>query len=338
MTSVSVIPDSPFELAPLRRRWAHATFRRAGNRDVSLNEHRVGHPSRVPHPTRERLEDVGCRVAGASVPPTATGPMLYLLRQRHDDDHHDHDDHGGLHRDLSATGSALGRREMLRRFAFGAGALALLGCGDSGTSVLTGTDSSGETGGTGSTTGTGGTCSKIPTETAGPYPGDGSNGANVLNQTGVVRSDIRSSFAGLSGTATGVPLTIKLTLVSASTCSALAGRAVYLWHCDAVGRYSLYTSGVTNQNHLRGVQEANANGEVTFTSIYPGAYAGRWPHIHFEVYPSLEAATSASGKLRTSQLALPEAPCKLVYATEGYGQSLQNLAQTSLESDMVFSD
>jgi hypothetical protein len=120
--------------------------------------------------------------------------MLHLLRHHHEDDH---DDHGGLHRDLSATGSAVGRREMLRRFAFGAGALALHGSGDSGTSVRTGTETTSETGGTG-TAGTG-TCSKIPTETAGPFPGDGSNGANVLNQVGVVRSDIRSSFAGLSG-------------------------------------------------------------------------------------------------------------------------------------------
>ena len=35
---------------------------------------------------------------------------------------------------------------------------------------------------------------EIPEETAGPYPGDGSNGANVLTESGVVRSDITSSF------------------------------------------------------------------------------------------------------------------------------------------------
>ena len=59
----------------------------------------------------------------------------------------------------------------------------------------------------------------------------------------MVRSDIRPSFAGLSGTADGVPLTIALTIVSASTRSPLAGRAVYLWHCDRLGRYSLYFAG-----------------------------------------------------------------------------------------------
>ena len=79
-------------------------------------------------------------------------------------------------------------------------------------------------------------------------------------------------------------------------------------------------------------------------SILPTAPArcrvpsGRWPHVHFEVYPSRDAATTASGKLRTSQLAFPEDACRQVYGTDGYGQSVQNLAQTSLESDIVFSD
>ena len=272
-------------------------------------------------------------MAGARVFLSTTTAMLYLLNHRHDGDH---DDHGGLHRDLSATGSAMGRREVLRRFAFGAGALALLGCGDAGSGVLTGADETFDTG-SGSTTG-GSTCTKIPSETAGPFPGDGSNGANVLNQTGVVRSDIRSSFAGLTGSASGVPLTIKLTLVSASTCAVLAGRAVYLWHCDALGRYSLYTSGVTNQNYLRGVQAADASGVVTFTSIYPGCYAGRWPHIHFEVYPTLASSTSVANKIATSQIALPKAANDLVYATSGYGSSASNASQISLASDNVFSD
>ena len=116
------------------------------------------------------------------------------------------------------------------------------------------------------------------------------------------------------------------------------GAAVYLWHCDREGRYSLYAEGITDENYLRGVQETAADGKVTFKSIFPAAYSGRWPHIHFEVYPSLDAATTASGKLRTSQLAFPEAPCRQVYATDGYTQSLQNLSQTSLDTDMVFSD
>ena len=86
------------------------------------------------------------------------------------------------------------------------------------------------------------------------------------------------------------------------------------------------------------MQETDSSGVVTFKSIFPGAYAGRWPHIHFEVYPSLDEATSAGTVLSTSQLALPEGTCELVYATGGYSQSVSNLARTSLDSDMVFGD
>jgi protocatechuate 3,4-dioxygenase beta subunit len=180
--------------------------------------------------------------------------------------------------------------------------------------------------------------SRIPEETQGPYPGDGSNGPNVLGLTGVVRSDIRTSFAGLSGTADGVLLDVVLTIVSATTCEPLAGRAVYIWHCDRPGRYSLYSSGVTNQNYLRGVQPADANGQLRFTTIFPGCYPGRWPHIHFEVYPSLAASTNVANRSATSQIALPKTACDQVYASSGYASSLTNLSQVSLASDNVFSD
>jgi protocatechuate 3,4-dioxygenase beta subunit len=115
----------------------------------------------------------------------------------------------------------------------------------------------------------------------------------------------------------------------------LQGAAVYLWHCDREGRYSLYCEGGTQENYLRGVQETGGDGTVTFTSVFPAACSGRWPHVHFEVYPSLDAATTASGKLRTSPAGVPEDACRQIYATDGYAQSVQNLAQTSLETDMV---
>jgi protocatechuate 3,4-dioxygenase beta subunit len=247
--------------------------------------------------------------------------------------HTPHDDFGGLHRDLLATGAAMDRRGLFRmaaRLGAGIGAFNLLACGSGATAPTADTTTTPATGG--------GACSRTPEETAGPFPGDGSNGPTVLSSSGVVRGDIRTSFAGLNGTADGVPLTIDLTIVSASTCAALAGRAVYLWHCDRLGRYSLYSSGVTNQNYLRGVQEADASGKVRFTSVYPGCYAGRWPHIHFEVYPSLSAATSVANKAATSQIALPKAANDLVYATAGYEASVANQAQVSLASDNVFSD
>jgi protocatechuate 3,4-dioxygenase beta subunit len=180
---------------------------------------------------------------------------------------------------------------------------------------------------------------EIPAETGGPYPADGSNGVNVLTASGVVRSDITRSFGTASGVAAGVPLTVRLKVLDVSAGGgAVAGAAVYLWHCDRNGDYSLYSPAVAKENYLRGVQETGPDGTVTFTTIYPAAYLGRWPHMHFEVYPSLAKATTASDKLRTTQLALPEATSSQVYATSGYEQSVLNMAQTSLSTDTVFSD
>ena len=181
---------------------------------------------------------------------------------------------------------------------------------------------------------------EIPEETAGPYPGDGSNGPNALSESGVVRQDITSSFGSASGVAEGVPMTVNLRVydLDGDDATPLAGAAIYLWHCDRGGNYSMYDGDAADENYLRGVQEADADGRLSFTTIVPACYAGRWPHLHFEVYESLGSATSASAKLRTSQLALPQDVCETVYATEGYEQSVANLAQVSLDSDGIFSD
>jgi protocatechuate 3,4-dioxygenase beta subunit len=183
---------------------------------------------------------------------------------------------------------------------------------------------------------------EIPQETAGPYPADGSQASNAnldaLTIAGIVRKDIRTS-AGTGHTAPGIPMTIELTLVdSAGACAPLAGYAVYVWHCNRDGQYSLYSSGVTGEDYLRGVQAADANGKVTFTSIFPACYSGRWPHVHLEVYPSLAKATAASNAIHTSQIALPKAACDAVYATSGYSQSVTNLSRITLASDNVFGD
>jgi protocatechuate 3,4-dioxygenase beta subunit len=244
----------------------------------------------------------------------------------------DHEHDRGLSHDLPTL---LSRRRLLG-FAGGAGVLALAGCGVASTSksaspatTTPSASASADSAGT----------EEIPEETAGPYPGDGSNGVNVLTASGIVRSDITSSFGGASGVAAGVPLTVELTVLDTGNGAApLAGAAVYLWHCTLDGRYSLYDDSVKNENFLRGVQATDDSGVVTFKSIYPGAYSSRWPHIHFEVYPSLDAATSASDKLRTSQLALPEETSNLVYATAGYEASVRNMQGSSLATDNVFSD
>jgi protocatechuate 3,4-dioxygenase beta subunit len=181
---------------------------------------------------------------------------------------------------------------------------------------------------------------EIPEETAGPYPGDGSNGVNVLAESGVVRSDLTSSFGDASGTADGVPVTVRMKVydLSGEDATPLEGAAIYLWHCDAEGRYSMYSDGAEDENYLRGVQVADAEGRVEFTSIFPGCYAGRWPHMHFEVYESESAATSYTAKMRTSQLALPQETCEEVYADSRYTGSADNLAAISLDSDGIFSD
>ncbi len=186
-------------------------------------------------------------------------------------------------------------------------------------------------------------CSVIPSETGGPYPGDGTNGPNVLTASGIVRSDMRSSFgAAGSNVAAGVQLTQTIKLVNTnSSCGALANYAIYLWHCTANGLYSMYSSGVSNENFLRGVQQTDANGSVTFTTIMPGCYSGRVTHMHFEIYRTLSAAaTTGASALKTSQLTYERATLTAFYAAAGaaYSASVNNHANSSLSGDNVFSD
>jgi len=242
----------------------------------------------------------------------------------------------------------LSRRQVLRAMGFtavGAGLFGIVGCGPVATGTPGATSASGSTAGNSPGRTAGATLAAedcdtpIPEETAGPYPGDGSNGPDVLSQSGVVRADIRSSFGTSSTVASGVPLTIRLAILDlAKGCAPMDGAAVYLWHCDQQGRYSLYSQGAQSENYLRGVQAAAADGIVTFTSVFPACYSGRWPHIHFEVYPSLDAAKSAGNKIATSQIALPKDICDQVYATSGYEQSVRTLQGVSLSSDMVFGE
>jgi protocatechuate 3,4-dioxygenase beta subunit len=229
-------------------------------------------------------------------------------------------------------GTLMGRRRMLRILGIGAATAGLAACGTqaSGSSSSTTTASASDAA---ETTG------EIPEETAGPYPGDGSNGPDVLAQSGIVRRDIRSSFGDASGTAEGVPMTLELVIADlAGGGAAFEGVAVYVWHCDREGRYSMYSEGITDQNYLRGVQIADSSGKVTFTSIFPACYSGRWPHIHFEVYPDQASITDTANVIATSQVALPQDVCETVYAESGYEQSVSNLSKVSLDSDNVFSD
>lgn len=246
------------------------------------------------------------------------------------DEVHEHD--LGLAHDMKVL---LSRRRALFFLGASAGAAAVAaGCASASD------DTAATTTAAASTTTQSGAAAAAPQETAGPYPGDGSNGPNILVESGVVRSDITSSFGSYSGVAQGVPMTLELTLRDlAKNGAAGAGMAVYVWHCDRDGNYSLYSSGVTEQNYLRGVQVAGEDGKVIFTSIFPACYSGRWPHIHFEVYDSLETAVAGQNARLTSQIALPHDTCDAVFAHDsGYARSVTNLSQVTLASDNVFGD
>jgi len=220
----------------------------------------------------------------------------------------------------------LSRRNVIGLAGFGAIALTLAACSTGTTSSASGSATT--------TTAEG----EIPDETAGPYPADGSNGVNALEESGIIRSDIRSSIVG-GATAEGVPMQFSLTILDMNNNDApFADVAVYVWHCDAAGGYSMYSEGIEDETYLRGVQVADAAGKVTFTSIFPACYTGRWPHIHFEVYPDVDSISDSTNAIATSQAALPEDVSTTVYALSGYEGSSANLAQVSLDSDNVFGD
>ncbi len=231
------------------------------------------------------------------------------------------------------------RRGMLGLAGLGVGALVLAACtpAGSGLGTASGSTAAPEASATEGSAGASAT-DEIPEETAGPYPGDGSNGPDVLEQTGIVRRDITTSIDG-SATADGVPLVFELRLSDLANGGApYEGAAVYAWHCTAAGEYSMYSSGLEDVTYLRGVQVADAEGKVSFSSVFPGCYSGRWPHIHFEVYPDVASITDSTAAIATSQLALPEDVCRTVYADPRYDGSVSNLSRTSLADDMVFGD
>ncbi len=260
----------------------------------------------------------------------------------------DHD--RGLAHDLAML-RALDRRRALGLFGLCGGAVMLTGCGgeDSVASATpTPSPTSSSTGTVTPTpsptaTASSGTCVQYAAETNGPYPADGTNTSrgstsNVLTMAVFQRSDIRSSLIGSATVADGVLVDVTLTLVDVnSSCTPLAGYAVYLWHCNATGGYSLYD--LPAESYLRGIQVTDANGQVTFRTIFPGCYEGRYPHIHFEAFSSLANATSGNYARLISQLAMPSDACTAVYADSAiYGSSLSRFGRTSLTSDNIFGD
>jgi len=208
-------------------------------------------------------------------------------------------------------------KKMTRREAVGmlgaAGAALAVGCGN-------GTPTSPTTTTSGATTSTGGTtaaaCAVAPNETIGPYP----------SLVDLIRSDIREGRGG-----TAVALTLTVVNVS-SGCTPVADAVVDIWQCDADGHYSQYNQpgyNGTAQTFLRGIQATDSRGQATFTTIYPGWYAGRATHIHVEV--------SVNGRsVKVTQIAFPDAVNAEVYRSGVYAARGQN--PTSNAGDMVFAD
>lgn len=192
-----------------------------------------------------------------------------------------------------------------------------------------------------STTAATGGGAETPSETGGPFPADGSNDngegtvANVLADSRSVRSDIRSDLDG-SNTQPGAAMNLAVSVVDRSG-APLAGRAVYVWHCNKEGEYSEYNTRMgggdfSDRSFLRGVQVTDANGTVNFTSILPGRYQGRAFHIHFEVFGDETYAKKAL----TSQMAIDDDLITSIYTDAGYATGLRNV--TTNADDNVFGD
>jgi protocatechuate 3,4-dioxygenase beta subunit len=128
--------------------------------------------------------------------------------------------------------------------------------------------------------------------------------------------------SNITGSRTGVPLNLQIALIDSSTCKPIKGAAVDIWQADATGHYSDEQSeGTVGQAWLRGVQLTNAAGVAKFTTIYPGFYAGRAPHIHAKVHLGGSAANakySGGHVSHNGQIFFPEALSTKVYATSPY--------------------
>lgn len=136
----------------------------------------------------------------------------------------------------------------------------LIHCGSDDDIADTTTSSSSGSGSSSGSSSTG--CSVTNSETEGPFP---TKSPSTLVQTNIV------------GDRTGVPFTITITVQNTNaSCANLQGAIVDIWHCDKEGNYSEYggtamqSANYTSYHFLRGRQTTDANGKVSFTSIFPG--------------------------------------------------------------------
>jgi protocatechuate 3,4-dioxygenase beta subunit len=123
----------------------------------------------------------------------------------------------------------------------------------------------------------------------------------------LVRQDIRGRYDEDAEPGVEMHLHLRILDATSSECNAkpVEGVEIYIWHTDAQGYYSGFGerggsteqkpdqkyNGTPNQSHLlntdrftRGIQTTNADGVVSFRSIFPGWYNGRDLHIHFVAF------------------------------------------------------
>ena len=210
--------------------------------------------------------------------------------------------------------AGIGRREALALIGATSAALAV-GCASdlptSPTAAIADTTTTAATAAS-SDAATGAVCVVTPNETIGPYP-------SLID---LFRSDIRESKSGTR-------LDLAITVVNTATsCAPLTGVNVEIWQCDASGNYSQYGSE-RSQTYLRGIQTTDANGQVRFTTVYPGWYQGRATHIHVEV-------TRNGQSLKVTQIAFPDAINNEVYGSGVYASRGSN--PTTNTRDMIFAD
>lgn len=165
-----------------------------------------------------------------------------------------------------------------------------------------------------------GQCVLLPQIEEGPYYFDPK----------LVRADITEGRPGAG-------LKLKLRVIETGACTPITNARVDIWHADASGVYSGYagqgkdrevsTKGLT---YLRGTQTTDSDGRVAFTTIYPGWYPGRTPHIHVKVFIDKKS-------LVTAQIFFPEEFSKRIYTTRA-PYSARPVSDTTNATDGIFHD
>ena len=151
-------------------------------------------------------------------------------------------------------------------------------------------------------------CVLTPELTEGPYYIAGEK----------VRRDIREGHPGTL-------LTLHLRVLNVATCSPIKGAAVDIWHADAAGNYSGFSSDSSSRTFMRGIQRTDANGLATFLTVYPGWYQGRTVHIHAKVH--------VGGRVvHTGQLFFPDTLTDVVYKQAPYASRPNRTTRNAQDS------